>query len=248
MKKLLILLLFPALLYSQEKFEMKTYICRMPVGGIKIDGFLDEESWQKAVPTENFVEMTTGEKMPYVTWAKVLWTRGGLYIGFYVQTENIWGTLTGRDAMMWHDNDVEVFLDTDGDGKDYLELEINALNTAYDVHWDLPLGREGKWDIGFNFEGLKHAVQYKGTLNYNRDKDEYWTVEIFFPWYCFLKYKGDAEIPPKPGDKWIINFYRNEYDDSRTKVSDYIWRPHGGRNMHQPELFGELIFSGDKVE
>ena len=37
--------------------------------------------------------------------------------------------LTKHDAVIFHDNDFEVFIDPDGDNHEYYELELNALNT-----------------------------------------------------------------------------------------------------------------------
>ncbi|MBK9550569.1 MAG: carbohydrate-binding family 9-like protein [Gemmatimonadetes bacterium] len=46
---------------------------------------------------------------------------------------DLWATITERDAVIFHDNDVELFVDPDGDGLRYFELEVNALNTAWDL-------------------------------------------------------------------------------------------------------------------
>ena len=42
-------------------------------------------------------------------------------------------TKTKRDEIVFHDNDFEVFLNPSGDGRDYFEFEINALNTTWDL-------------------------------------------------------------------------------------------------------------------
>ena len=40
---------------------------------------------------------------------------------------------TQHDAVIFHNNDFEVFIDPDGDTHNYYELEINALNTVWDL-------------------------------------------------------------------------------------------------------------------
>ncbi len=50
----------------------------------------------------------------------------------------IWGKLTKRDAIIYKDNDFEVFIDPDGDGLNYYELEINALGTIMDLFLKKP--------------------------------------------------------------------------------------------------------------
>ena len=44
-----------------------------------------------------------------------------------MEEPDLWGTLTARDSVIFHDNDFEVFIDPDGDTHAYYELEVNAL-------------------------------------------------------------------------------------------------------------------------
>ena len=86
---------------------------------------------------------------------------------------------------------VEVFIDPDGDGKEYAELEVNPLNVVVDLKVSAkPEGGVGwssmKWDI----EGLKTAVAVYGTVNEREDRDQGWTVEIAIPW------TGLKDVPP----------------------------------------------------
>jgi hypothetical protein len=46
-------------------------------------------------------------------------------------------------------------------------------------------------------------------------------------------------IPPKPGDRWHINFYRVEKLPERAGLA---WSP-TGRDYHRTERFGEIVFS-----
>lgn len=94
---LLLLVTFPAMaqsLFEQyERFltEPRTYVCYRPDGKLKIDGKLNESSWNKAAPTAPFVDIS-GEGFPtpkYETTAKMLWDDEYLYVGAVLQEEDI---------------------------------------------------------------------------------------------------------------------------------------------------------------
>ena len=220
------------------------YTCYYTDEPVVIDGRLNDAVWDKAEWTGRFVNLVTGEPMKYDTRVKMLWDDENFYVAYFVEEEDIRGRLIGRDTFIWYDNDIEVFFDPDGSGTHYFEYEMNALNTVYDIRWATVLWRDPNayWDIEWNWNGLRSAVQYQGTLNWPKDKDENWTAEIAFPFRAFLKY-GNMPIPPKEGDSWRIDFYRCEYLD-RTNHSHehYSWSVHGLVNMHMPERFGFVRF------
>lgn len=131
---LLLLVTFPAMaqsLFEQyERFltEPRTYVCYRPDGKLKIDGKLNETSWNKAASTAPFVDIS-GEGFPtpkYETTAKMLWDDEYLYVGAVLQEEDIKARLTQRDTIIYYDNDFEVFVDPDSDGHNYFEIETNA--------------------------------------------------------------------------------------------------------------------------
>ena len=108
------------------------YTCYRAAGPISIDGKLDEPSWQRAPPSAAFVDIVTGEAAWFDTRVRMLWDDQYLYFGFSVEETDVWGTLTERDSRIYEENDVEVFIA----GEDaYYELELNALNTVYEVFW-----------------------------------------------------------------------------------------------------------------
>ena len=49
------------------------------------------------------------------------------YVAAEMEEPHVWGTLTQHDAVIFQDNDFEVFIDPDGDNHEYYEFEINAL-------------------------------------------------------------------------------------------------------------------------
>jgi hypothetical protein len=246
-------------------FNPKHYICYRSLGSLTIDGKLDEASWQQAAWTDEFMDIE-GEHMPkprFATRAKMLWDEEYLYIAAYMEEPHVWGTLTERDAVIFHDNDFEVFIDPDGDTHFYYEFEMNALNTIWDLMLTSPYRDEknvvlNAWDI----RGIKTGVQVEGTLNNPKDKDKGWSVEIAMPWKV-LSEKAASRRKPEAGEYWRINFSRVEWqiditeegyqkkinpDNGRPYPEDnWVWTPQEYINMHRPETWGFLAFSDIEV-
>jgi hypothetical protein len=168
----------------------------------------------------------------------------------------VWATLKQRDTVIFYNNDFEIFIDPDGDTHNYMEFEMNALNTVWDLFLVKPYREPApvldSWDI----QGLKSAVYISGTLNDASDEDEFWSVEVAIPWDVLKEANSHSEIPEK--EFWRINFSRvnwdfdlNEGKYSRKKSENkeylpeynWVWSPQGVINMHEPEHWGYVYFS-----
>jgi hypothetical protein len=189
----------------------------------------------------------------------MLWDDMYIYFAAELKEEHVWGKIKVRDRVIFHDNDFEIFIDPDNDTHNYYELEINALNTVWDLLLQKPY-RDGRnvamtdWDI----KGLKTGVQVQGTLNDPTDTDSSWTVEVAIPWNTF-KELSSTNIPPQENDQWRVNFSRvhweTEIDNGKyikakdpitnKKISEYnwVWSPQGIIAMHYPEMWGYVQFS-----
>jgi WD40 repeat protein len=224
---------------------------------LPFDGRLEEGPWKDAPWTDDFVDIEGEKRLKprFRTRAKMLWDGHCLYIGAELEEPHVQGTFTKHDSYIFHeDNDFEVFVNPDGNNHNYAELEMNALNTT----WDLRLRRpyrdgvkpEDEWDI----PGLKTAVHVNGTINNPRDTDQGWVVEIAIPWEIVhaLNEKRRAAMP-RDGEQWRINFSRVEWrwDIAKGKYvrrkdrreDNWVWSPQGVVNMHQPETWGYVQFS-----
>ena len=140
----------------------------------------------------------------------MLWDDQYFYIAAQLEEPHVWGTLTQHDAVIFHDNDFEIFIDPDGDNHEYYEIEINALNTEWDLFLKKPYRDGGPAVDAWEIPGLKTAVHVEGTLNDPRDKDKFWSVEFAFPWKALAGLRPSAR-PPRDGDQWRINFSRVEW-------------------------------------
>lgn len=241
----------------QQLPRPRSYVCPRAVTTPTLDGRLEEETWGHAPWSEPFVDIE-GDRRPaplFETRMRMLWDDDALYIGARLVEPHVWGTLTDHDAVIYHDNDFEVFLDPSGRGHHYVELEVNPLNTTWDLLLTHPYRSGGMPISGWEFEAVRTAVAIDGTLNDPSDIDREWSVEIAIPWRSLRDVAG-VPCPPRDGDQWRINFSRVEWqhmiEDGRyRKVPDtpeynWVWSPQHAIDMHRPEWWGVLQFS-DRV-
>jgi hypothetical protein len=247
----------------QIEFAPKHYICYRTGEDLAIDGKLDEESWQQATWTDYFIDIEGPDKPSprFKTRAMMLWDDDYFYIAGDMEEPDVWGKLTERDAVIFYDNDFEVFIDPDGDTHEYYELEVNTLGTEWDLFLVKPYRDGGPAIDAWDIQGLKTAIYVKGTLNQPGDADRGWSIEIAIPWDV-LKQCAHKEAPPENGDHWRVNFSRVEWqtdvrdgkyvkrtepETGKTLPEDnWVWSPQGLINMHYPEMWGHVQFS-DKI-
>jgi len=237
---------------SEAGFRPKTYVCFRTDDEIVIDGKLDEGAWLRAPESDLFVDIE-GDRMPlpwFGTRVKLLWDDEYLYCAAYLEDTNVWGTLFERDARVYHDNDFEIFLDIDNDGRWYYEFEMNPLNTVYDL---VRASKQARLEIEWDIEGIKTAVHVVGTLNNPADVDRGWYCEIAWPMKSLKEFAGSMAVPPLEGDEWRIDFPRVEYifdEESKvlqrkpgTRAQNWAWSPPLVINNHWIEALGFLRFS-----
>lgn len=255
MKFFVPLILF-LIFFSMSAQTPRSYIAYQTSEELSIDGKGLESAWEKAPWSRDFIDIE-GEKPPtYKTNVKMLWDEKYLYFLAQMEEPHIWGTLKQRDTVIYYNNDFEIFLDPDGDTHNYMEFELNALNTVWDLFIVKPYREPApvldSWDI----QGLKSAVDIQGTLNDPTDKDKGWTVEIALPWEVLTEAALHTGVPKN--EFWRVNFsrvnwdfqldgttYSRKKDESGKFLPEYnwVWSPQGVINMHEPEHWGYVYFS-----
>ncbi|PRD49138.1 carbohydrate-binding family 9-like protein [Sphingobacterium haloxyli] len=223
---------------------------------IAIDGKDDEKAWALAPWTEAFVDIEGDAKaVPvYTTKVKMLWDDTHLFIYARMEEPHVWGYLTKRDTIIYHDNDFEIFIKPFEQPSFYYEIEVNPLNTILDLVMPKPYRFGGDALMHWDVKNLKSAVHVEGTLNDPDDTDQYWSIEMAIPFNSLTTFSRKAI--PKLGDYWRINFSRvqwqHELNDGaysrKTKNNklmpedNWVWSPIGIINMHYPERWGYLKF------
>jgi Carbohydrate family 9 binding domain-like len=234
--------------------QPKGYVCYRPQSPIQIDGRLDEDGWKTAPWTDPFVDIE-GDARPrprFRTRAKMLWDDTYFYVAALLDEPHVWGTLTKHDSVIFQDNDFEIFIDPDGDNHEYYEIEINALNTEWDLFLKKPYRDSGPAINAWEIPGLKTAVHVEGTLNNSSDTDTSWSVELAIPWKVLAEF-AHRPAPPRDGDRWRVNFSRVEWQHEivngryrkvpKTPEANWVWSPQGVIDMHRPERWGFVQFT-----
>ncbi|HEX8014013.1 MAG TPA: carbohydrate-binding family 9-like protein [Flavobacterium sp.] len=256
-----IVLVFSSIaVFSQSKKNTivpKTYTANKIANPILIDGDESDPAWKNAQWTDLFEDIENNIKPKYATKVKMLWDETNFYILAKIDEPHVWANLKQRDTIIFYNNDFEVFIDPDGDTFNYYELEINALNTAWDLFLSKPYRENDNVVLNdWNIPGLKSAVKINGTLNNPNDTDEGWVLEMAIPWASYKKSYNENNVPI---DKfWRVNFSRVNWQHSlvdgkyeRKKDTDgkflpeynWVWSPMGVINMHEPEKWGYVYFS-----
>lgn len=242
----------PSSIDNPKEIVFPSYTCHHIDSSIKIDGKLDEAVWKSASWSSSFVDIEGGvkSKPKYDTRFKMVWDNEALYIAAKLIEPNIWSTVSKRDEVIYWDNDFEVFIDPNGNGKCYFEYEMNAQNTPWDLLLTKPYYQGGTYLNGFDIKGLQNAVHIQGTLNDPSDIDEYWTVEIRIPFKSLNVSINKKSI-------WRMNFSRVEWlkidvkdgkyvkqpgTETSGNEENWVWAPTGVVDIHRPSLWGFVYF------
>jgi hypothetical protein len=191
-----------------------------------VDGRLDDPAWKVSVQSPPFLISTMdGRRVEpkEKTEAFLCYDRDNLYIGFRCfdsQIDRLKATLTGENAVVWIDECVEVFLDTNRDRRTYYQFSVN------------PLGAQNVQDFA-----TKLPWDKRWSVKTNVDKDKgYWTVEMALP-------LASLGITLFTAEDWGINLCRENH-----KANEYTsTSPVSYMNFHDVPNYGVLKWPGRKV-
>ena len=170
---------------------------------------------------------------PYRTRFRALWNRHGLHLRFDSEDDAPWFTMTERDAPLWEEEVVEIFLDPLRDGR-YIEVELNPGNVVCDLR-RLGPGEEGTdpvgaMDRGFAVDGMETAVA---------SGERGWVGAMFLPWAGL-----GLSAPPPSGTAIPFNIFRIKRPGGPEAPAEgavfAAWSPTGSPSFHVPEAFRPL--------
>ena len=174
-----------------------------------------------------FCDVVKGIAPQQSTRVWTAWDAEEMRVLIRAEDTHIFATLTERDAPLYTEEVVEVFLDPVGDGEGYFEIEVNPLNAVLDLV--LRRSRSGwKKDFAWWCENLRTHVRREAAA---------WSAELAIP------FRSLAAAPPQPGDQWRVNFTRIDRPPDVPRELT-AWSATGFANFHVPERFGVLEFSG----
>lgn len=244
-------------------FAPRRYEAQFLSSCLAFDGKLNDAAWSAAQWSEPFADIEGPARATpqQQTRVKMLWDETNLYIGADLTESDLWATLTEHDEIVYRDNDFEVFVDPDGDTREYYEIEVNAIGTIFDLYLPVPYRAGAKADHSWTAHGMRVAIHLDGTLNDPSDIDRGWQIEMAIPWSVFSPMKrADGERtfqrvrqPPTARDAWRINFSRvqwtleksaNSYAKVARKPEDnWTWTPQWIVDMHVPQWWGVVMFA-----
>jgi hypothetical protein len=233
-------------------------------------GRLQQGAWATAGWTRSFEDIEGPfRETPFARCrTKMLWDETYFYIGAVLEETDLWATYQEHDQIVFHENDFEVFIDPDGDGREYYEIEVNVLGTVFDLYLHRPYREDGPAEHGWDASNMLVEVTAFGSINDPSDRDQAWVVELAVPWSDFVPPTKRADgspwsmapirehlrrgSAPTVGDAWRVNFSRVQWDLSAddgvyAKVPDrpehnWTWTPQWEINMHVPEHWGIVEF------
>lgn len=183
-----------------------------------------EESVWGRVPAQPLVDVVTGAGTRVSTTVQACRDSEALYIRFECEDDHVVSDYTKRDEPLYEQDVVEIFLDEEGAGRRYLELEISPHNVVFDALIKNDEGRihvYTEWDAA----GMETSVDVQGVKRV-------YVIKLPFVHFAAL---------PEAGTKWRVNFYR--IDESPEGKREYqAWSPTGAVDYHLPAHFGTLLF------
>ncbi|MFB9080477.1 carbohydrate-binding family 9-like protein [Flavobacterium procerum] len=212
--------------YAQNIFIHKTN------EKIKIDGNLSEWKTPFLGP---FKIHNTGEKASQNTFVSLAWNDKNLYLACRTEDSKIIGKRQPKDSKIYETDDlVEIFIDPDGDGQNYVEIGVNAFSTYYDMLLKCISSECGGWNTSTDYDisGLKAAS--KTTL-------EGFSTEIKIPFASLEKIKTGGFKKPKKNTKWKGNLFRIDYGNTTEYQALQTYKS-GKFGFHQPEEFAVFEF------
>lgn len=212
-------------------------------GPLKIDGLLDEPVWKKAEKLGPFVNYNGRGIASHQTRVRVAYDDKALYLGFDCQDPDAWTSYSKRDDPLYNEEAVEIFIDADGDLKDYVELQTAPNNLHFDAAFT---GRRKNMDTAYNAE-YQTAVKVDGTLNDPSDQDRGWVAEWRIP---FDQIRG-LKSAPKAGDRWRVNFFRLDRVRRGKRVVQNqasAWSSPRSGDFHNIQRFGWLRFGPQQTD
>jgi len=215
---------------------INNYSQTFPVHKIKdkiiIDGDLSDWKTPFSGP---FVIHNSGEKATQKTFVSLSWNDENLYIGYRSDDSKIIGKSQPKDSKIYETDDlVEIFIDPDGDGKNYVEIGVNAFSTNYDMLLKCISPGCGGWNTAMNFT-------IAGLETISKITPEGFCTEIKIPFSSLEKVENGNFIKPKIGTKWKANTFRIDYGNTTEYLAlqDYKSLKFG---FHHPDEFAVFEF------
>lgn len=215
-----------------------------------IDGSLDDPVWAAAAVVDG-LSPARGAKRPAIfdrlgTEIRLLWDADALYVSFRCQDDEPWaaGTIE-HDGNVYMDDVVEVFLDPQGDGRQWMEFQVNPLNTTLDL-MSLNVGDGAAQPNGrlvstadlFSFR----AWEATGLRTATGRIPGGWSAELAIPAAALTKRSGGGPLTARTMRGNLMRYDHPPKGDGGRELVHMNWAPvaHGCPHI-SPAAMGELV-------
>ncbi len=165
------------------------------------------------------------------TSARLQATQEALMVAFTVHDDDIWSTLTERDAPLWQEECVEVFIAPGpADSADYFEFEVNPLGALFEARIHNPTGlrQDMCTDMAWDCAGIEWSAAIEPA-------GRQWSAQLRLPWASL------HQSPTLPRE-WRLALHRIERPRHGPPAEFSSWVPTLATppNFHVPARFGRL--------
>lgn len=195
-----------------------------------------EGSWDGLPALPPLVLAADGSPAELTTVVRVGWDDEALHVRFDCVDLHAWGTHRKRDAPLYEEEVVEVFLAPgEADPVDYFEIEVSPLGALFDarIHNPTSLRADLVADTGWDCPDLRWEAG-RGA-----ERQDWWAT-LSIPWAGIAPAGLYGGIPRA----WRANFYRIERP-AEGPPEFSCWSPTLTRpaDFHKPARFGVLELS-----
>lgn len=205
---------------------MKMYKCQYVSADFAVDGNVDKQPWELA-ESIILVNDATGGAAKQATEVRLLWGPERLYAAFRCIDTEPNATMRGFNDRLYEEEVVELFVDEEGEGKVYIEIEVNPLNAV--LHYAIFNQADGRI---LTFARTDHVIETAVRMT-----SDGWDAEIAI---AYREFRSGRR--PQKGDSWRINLYRIDRPMGK-EIEISAWSPTVINNMHVPSRFGTLEFA-----
>ena len=262
---------------NSENVDVDSKDVHFPEPAFHIDGNIEKDIWQNVPWSDSFGDIQGNDepepqqKIP-LTRFKAIYDDSYLYVAAILYPEPGLTTeahYTDRNSPIYQrDSDFEIFIDVDNTNHMYKELEVNAINTIWNLLLDKPYvdgGVEHSGRIAKIGERQYYEVSHQqtasriisGTLNNEMNHTgALWSVEMALSYKDILSNTTLTNRNYSPTNSiWRVNFSRVE----RQGKINWTWQPqirwnpetrqfNGFVQMHLPDAWGYFFFSDECID
>ncbi len=216
------------------------YVCLLATESIKIDGKLDESTWQQAEVIEIFYPYRPKDaKILSGTKASLAWDKNYLYVAIECKDDDIWSYSEQPDSELWCGDVAEIFIKPSTSMPSYCEFVVAPNGTLSDARYP-SRGAGGYFRFKNWSSKAKVATIVNGTDGNWKDTDIGYVVEMAIPFSAF----SDIAKHPAEGTAWTFGLFRYDFSKSYENTLLMMSIPESKKSgFHYYEGYSQLIFS-----